>query len=222
MKNFLKRENGQVLAEFAIAFPLQLLIVFGIMQMSFLYISTLVVNFTAYKVARAAIVGEHSEQVDPNRTGADVVAQTILAPLAGRSLGSGDLKPAKSFIPGWGDISDSDYAAAKTKVVVFEPEGTSPGIVTAIVEYNQELLFPGLDGLFRLIMRNDKTEYAEEERPKHLFGKEDKEFNGLGGDDYNAEGSSRGRIRIIGGRVHYVITRRCSLYRPEQIEERVK
>lgn len=214
-----KEESGQVLAEFAVAFPLQLLMVFGIMQMAFLYMSTLVVNFTAYRVARAAVVGEHKEQIDVNRTGADVVAQTLLAPIAGRTLGAGDPQPAKSYIPGWGDVSDSDYAAAKTKVVVMEPAGTSAGLVTAIVEYNQELLFPGIDGLFRLLMRHDDTEYAEGEKPEYFFGKEDTEFEGLGSDDYIAPGEDRGRIRIIGGRVHYVITRSCSLYRPEQIEE---
>lgn len=220
-KLFYRSEEGSVLAEFAIAFPVQLLLVFGIMQMAFLYMSTLVVNFTAYRVARAAVVGEHVRDVniDPEGvTGADVVAQTLLAPLAGRSLGGGDPLPQKSFVPGWGDISDSDYAAAKTKVVVITPDGTNAGLVTAIVEYNQELLFPGLDGLFRLIMRNDDTEYAEGERPEHLFGQEDEDFQGLGADDYIAEGSGRGRIRIIGGRVHYVITRKCSLYRSEQIE----
>ncbi|MHC4870854.1 MAG: TadE family protein [Planctomycetota bacterium] len=132
------------MAEFAISFPVQLLLVFGIMQMAFLYMSTLMVNFTAYRVARSAVVGEHDEQVDEDRTGADVVAQTLLAPLAGRSLGGGDPRPQESFVPGWGNISDSDYAAAKTKVVVETPEGTSAGLVTVIVEYNQELLFPGI------------------------------------------------------------------------------
>jgi hypothetical protein len=189
------------------------------MQFAFIYISTLVVNFTAYRCARAAIVGEHEEMVDAQRSGVDVVAQTLLAPLAGRSLANDDYHPEAVTIPGWGELRRSDYAAAKTYVHITEPDEGESGPVTALVEYNQELIFPFVDGLFRMIMRNDHSTYTEGTKPEHAFGDEDTTFQGLGSGDYIPQGDDRGRVRIIGGKSHFVITRQCTLYRSNEALE---
>jgi Flp pilus assembly protein TadG len=48
--------EGQAMIEFALAFPLQLFLTFGIMQLILIYVSTLLVNFAAYRACRAAVV----------------------------------------------------------------------------------------------------------------------------------------------------------------------
>ncbi|GEM_PF-2872778 len=202
-------DRGQALVEFAIAFPLQLLIVFGILQLALLYVSGLVVNYAAYRCVRAAIVGEHLVDTGEGRTGVDLVAHTILAPLAGsHSVGGVDTPPPVE-IPGWGPVRRSDRAGEKVYVEVLDPDPDDPGVVTAVVEFNQELVFPFVDGLFRLVLRGDEDVGPD----AHVFGERDVGYQGPGSGDYIRPGSGRGRIRVFDGVTHFVITRECTLYR---------
>ncbi|MFH0911476.1 MAG: TadE family protein [Planctomycetota bacterium] len=211
-----KGRAGQALVEFAVAFPLQLILVFGLMQLALLYVSTLVVNFTAYRCARAAIVGEHRSVAGGGLSGVDVVAQTLLSPLAGGHRDADYAPPEKVTIPDWGPIHRSDEAAAKLHVEIFEPRGEEAGSVTALVEFNQELVFPFVDRILALLLRTGGT--APRQGEAHLFGSEDTVYRGLRSGDYIAPGSPRGRIRMIGGVPHFVITRQCTLYRAAAIE----
>ena len=51
-------QGGQAIAEFAFAFPLQLFVIFSIMQLSLVYVAKQVVTYASYSAARAAIVAE--------------------------------------------------------------------------------------------------------------------------------------------------------------------
>jgi len=227
-----RRESGQSLVEFAIAFPLQLLLVFGIMQMALLYLSASVVELAAFRCARAALVGEHEDvwaqwtvraedggtRSGDYFTGVDFVAQTTLAPLAGPHVDthSGTSGPPVVNIPGWGDIPRSDIAGIKVQTRVIEPDEENPlpadNTVTAVVEFNQELFFPFVDGLMRWVLRSDE-DLADAPERQHLFGREDTEYRSLHSNDIALEEDTRGRVRMIGGKPHVVITRRCTLYR---------
>ncbi len=225
-------DSGQALVEFALAVPIQLLLVFGIMQMAFLYISSVVVSYTAYRCARCVVVGEHDNLVvgqfvihNPSGglvgygdeyKGADLIAATMLAPLTGQHLSPTATRPPEVQVPGWGGIRRSDIAAWKSRVHIEEEfDGTGDlAAITAVVEFNQELIFPFVDGLFRLILPRahgvTEEEIADLDQ-QYVFGDLDREYTALRYGDVRRDGSSRGAIRVIGGRTHYVITKECTL-----------
>jgi len=51
-----RRQEGQTLVEFAIAFPIQILITLGIMQLAMIFVAKQVVNYAAFIAARAELV----------------------------------------------------------------------------------------------------------------------------------------------------------------------
>ena len=210
IRRFLHNENGgQAMVEFAIAFPIQLFILFGIMQSSLLYVSTLVVNYATFRCARAEIVGEGSTLAEKNGlTGLDTVAQTILAPLAHHNVYPGDSRLVTTFIPGRGTIEGSDVAATKLRVQASEAPGHAD-VVTVSLEWNQELIFPVVDRLFALIADLGRQDAPDDS----AFGTFDTGDSGWRTNPMPTPGDGRGRVRILGGRVHYAIVRSCSLYR---------
>ncbi len=200
--------DAQAVVEFAIAFPLQLFITFGIMQIILLYISTLMVNFAAFRACRAAVVGE-----DPR-----AAAQIVLAPLAGTHIDPDDRDASPDVtIPGWGELYHADIAHAKTLAyeVEYEEEEKKKDL-TVIVEFDQELMFPIVDRLFAVFFQRD--DFADDEA---VFGRVD----GLIGSGayrdrdpaYDPETKrlkeGRGYIREIGGAYHFLVVRQSTLYR---------
>lgn len=108
------RDSGQAAVEFAIAFPIQLFITFGLMQLVLIAIACLMVNYASFASARAALVGE-----DPARA-----ALLVLAPLAGITQAPASDDSASRFfgdglyIPGWGTLHGSARAVDKIHVRV--------------------------------------------------------------------------------------------------------
>jgi hypothetical protein len=215
--------RGQALVEFAVVLPLQLILVFGIMQLAFLYVSMLAVNYTAFRCARCAIVGEDNVELGQFQIGtgpgatlgdeytsANMTAAVVLAPLAGNRTSDMVSVPPDIEIPGWGPVKRSGLAAWKTRVRIDEeldPDTNELRTVTATVEFNQELVFPFVDGLFRLFMRGSDQDHSE----SYLFGEEDEEFVAMHEGEINESGSGRGKVRVIGETTHFVITRSCTL-----------
>ena len=193
--------RGQAMVEFAIAFPLQLFITFAIAQLILIYVSTLIVNFAAYRACRAAIVGG-----DPH-----AAAGVVLAPITtGKTDGfSVDPNTAQS-IPGWGTIRNSDVARAKSLVyTVSDPDSQD---VTVVVEYHQELMFPVVDGLFALFLADPN---ANEDQDQRTFGH--MEVSNSTEPLYGKEGGPF--IREFGGVKYLVIIRECTMYRQEPANE---
>lgn len=133
--------DGSAMVEFALSFPLQLLITFGILQMVLLMVSGLVVNYAAFKACRAALVDENPKEA----------ARVVLAPLAGRPVG-GD--GANVQIENWGPLRGSGTAYDKLDVEVESGYGT----VTTRVTFEQELLFPFIDALLGMVLRSPRRE----------------------------------------------------------------
>lgn len=131
-------EAGSAMVEFAFAFPLQLAITFGILQMVLLLVSGLVVNYAAFKACRAALVDENPKEA----------ARVVLAPLAGRSVPGG--QGADVQIENWGPLRGSGTAYDKLDVQVEGGSGT--GTVTVRVTFEQELVFPFIDALLGIVM----------------------------------------------------------------------
>ncbi|MBN2711502.1 MAG: pilus assembly protein [Planctomycetes bacterium] len=200
--------DGQAVVEFAIAFPLQLFITLAVAQLILIYISTLMVNYAAYRACRAEIVGG-----DPK-----VVVGVVLAPLTSRrSNGFTELASGveKVNIPGWGDIRNSDMAQAKTNVYVTSESDDHN--VTLVVEYNQELIFPVVDSLFAMFL--NKTPDSDYDPAQQTFGVIDENKNDPTERVHRLGGPF---IREFGGTRYIVITRECTMYRqilPEEDEE---
>lgn len=213
-----KDDAGQAIVEFAVAAPLQLLVVFGLMQLSLLYVSALTVNYTAYRCARSALT--YVEPEDPEADGAmtraetvQAVAATLLAPLTGPSVDGGAPLDAPVVMPGWGEIHRSDIAASKVRVTIEDPDpAAAEQVITARVEYEQELFFPVVDRLYRYLMRRDEDWREDPDRAYYLFGT--LEANRSEEVLYNEDGEliDQGAIvRLIGGRTHVVVRQQCSL-----------
>ena len=80
LKYFLDNKRGQALTEFVIIIPVFFLLIFGIIQMSLLYSSYIVVNHAAYIGARAGVVGgkygDAAKKIcSPLINGSDVIVQ---------------------------------------------------------------------------------------------------------------------------------------------------
>jgi hypothetical protein len=199
--------RGQAMAEFAIAFPLQLFLTFGLLQLILIYVSTLLVNFAAFRACRAAVVAQKDE--DPIAY-ARIAAQATLAPVAGSHLDDADkVSPLK--VPGWGErLNRSDISGAKALVhAVGDPRGED---CTIVVEYDQELVFPIVDRIFALFFKE-----AAEAPEEMVFGTENVQFPQVGYGQRPAEygQAGGGRIRKVGGAYHLLTIRECTMHRPE-------
>jgi hypothetical protein len=195
--------SGQALSEFAIAFPLQLFITFGLMQMILISIANLCVNYASYRACRAAIVGEDKH----------LAAAIVLAPLAGKSIDAEDLeKYGMITVPGWGPLRGSDVAQAKT--LVEEVTTKEDKDLTVVVEFDYELIFPVVDTLYAAFFRSDEAEETET-----AFGQLDESAEAqpylqrMLNYNHVSKDYARGRIRKVGGANHLTIARECTMYR---------
>lgn len=147
------RESGQAVAEFALAFPLLLLIVLGVIQISLMFVARAVVEYAAFAAARAEIVGE-----DPQRA-----AEMVCSCIAGPSYTQGT---GKTFsVPGWGVLPRSESSSIKTSVKVIDPVGDGNGQVTVEVTHRYELVVP----VVGLILRPVSPEFQPDDDPTGLF-----------------------------------------------------
>jgi len=126
----LRDEQGQVLVETAIAFPIQMLITLAIMQFCLLAVAKQVVNYAAHAAARATLVGE-----DPERA-----AHIVCSPIAGSNCTTASGAPI--FIPGRGNLPRSPQSQVKTHVAVTNALDDGDKAVTAEVTHDFELIFP--------------------------------------------------------------------------------
>ena len=135
-------QGGQAIAEFAIVFPLMLLMVLAIVQISLMFVAKSVVEYSAFAAARAEVVGEDPEQA----------AAFVCSTIAGPSRGAG----AGRFItvPGWGDLPRSAAAFEKTLVDVMDPGDNGSGHVTVEVTHYYELIVPVVSMIFKPISRS--------------------------------------------------------------------
>jgi hypothetical protein len=140
-------ESGAAMVEFAIAFPLQLLLFLLGVQLCLILVGKSVVNWAAFCAARAEVVGENP---------ADAAAFACI-PIGGAATAGGSFEPAS--LPGW-EASSPDFgvlsrrAKEKTSVEVLEARGAGSGRVVVRVRYAFEMMIPlanwvifyGLDG----------------------------------------------------------------------------
>ena len=137
----IRRQAGTAIVEFAIVFPVLLLIVLGVIQISLMFVAREVVEYSAYAAARAELVGE-----DPERA-AETVCSAIAGPTFDHTLG----QPLK--VPGWGELPRSQASVVKTSVKVIDGIENSDGTVTVEVTHLYEMVVPVASMLFKPISR---------------------------------------------------------------------
>lgn len=130
-----RRDRGAALVEFALAFPLQLLLTLGILQLGLLYIGHQVVGYSAFCAARAALVGESHERAAEIAC-AGVAGKTGVVPLGGYL-----------WFPGIGILPTSAASIAKTQAVVLD-NGSLSGEVLVQVSHDFELVVPVVNRMF--------------------------------------------------------------------------
>jgi len=134
-----RSESGQAIAEFAIVFPILILLVLGIIQFSLMYVARGVVEYAAYAAARAELVNE-----DPQRAAA-FVCSSIAGPSYDAASGEA------ITVPGWGELPRSKSSSSKTSVDVLDAAGNGSGEVTVEVTHLYELVIPVVSMLFKPI-----------------------------------------------------------------------
>ncbi len=140
-KSAIRSESGQAVAEFAIAFPVLLMLVLGIVQISLMFVARTVVEYATFAAARAELVHE-----DPQRA-AEMICSSISGPTYTRGTGH------TITVPGWGVLPRSESASIKTSASVIDPLDDGNGVVTVEVTHLYELVVPVASLIFKPISR---------------------------------------------------------------------
>ena len=126
------RQAGQAIVEYAIVFPIVLLIALSLIQLAHIFVAKQVVSYAAFCAARAALVGE-----DPDRA-----AAFVCSPITGTT---GADRPEEFTLPGWGELRGSGASMVKTQPAVIDlAEGR---YVSAEVTHQFQLQIPIADEL---------------------------------------------------------------------------
>lgn len=147
-------QGGQAIAEFAFAFPLQLLIMFAIIQLAMMYVAKQVVTYASYSAARSAMVAEVADRdpvVAAHKSAALICSPITGTTVAGSGVNRGALSAARIEVPGWGIIPNSGISRG-LKTVVSDYE-RSPGEVEVTVTHYYELTFPVVNHMFAWLHR---------------------------------------------------------------------
>ena len=128
------------MAEFAIVFPIQLLLMLGIMQLSMILVAKLVVNYAAFAAARSRSVNH-----DPT-----FAATLVCSPITGATCEGGVTFDPEDVIqlPGWGIINKSAISRRKTTVYDYDfSVGSWSKLNNAGIDIESEVHFPDIGEL---------------------------------------------------------------------------
>jgi len=130
-----RRERGQAIVEYALVFPIQLMLTLGVIQLAHIFVAKQVLEYGAYCGARSLIIDTGSDKERNARTAAIIPISKI--------TGVSGVDTANDIeLPGWGTLPKSGAASAKTNTT-FQPytdAGTT--IVRCEIEHNYELSVP--------------------------------------------------------------------------------
>lgn len=159
-------EDGQAMAEFAIAFPLQLLIIFAIMQLAMVYVAKQVVSYASYQAARSAVVADdlNDAYVRASRASALICSPITGPTVAGSNFSVGELYSGDNMIevPGWGLLPKSGISQRlKTHVSRLESY-PDRGEVEVTVTHYYELTLPLVNHVFSWLVGGEAAGDADE------------------------------------------------------------
>ena len=129
-----RRARGQAVVEYAIAFPVLLLLTLAVVQLAHIFVAKHVVSLASFHAARAALVDEDYERA------ADMTCSLIAGP---GGVGTG----TTITLPGWGPLRGSAASEAKTTAVIRDDVQTDYPATTVEVRHQFELRIPVADVL---------------------------------------------------------------------------
>lgn len=124
-----RRDRGQAVVEYAIVFPIQLMLTFAIIQMAHLFVAKQVLEYGAYCAARAAMIGA---------TDAEVKEAAVIPISAITSASNMDFIE----LPGWGTLPGSYEADDKTTVDISRAGRSGGNVIVCNIEHEYELDVP--------------------------------------------------------------------------------
>jgi len=147
-------QGGQAIAEFAFAFPLQLLVLFAIMQLALLYVAKQVVGYASYAAARAAMVADSdAEAYERAQRAAALICSPITGPtVQGANLSAAELDAMAIVVPGWGPVPKSGISLG-LKTHVSRLARPSPDEVEVTLTHYYELVLPVVNHIFAWLHR---------------------------------------------------------------------
>ena len=140
-------ERGQAIVEYAIVFPIQILLTLCMIQLAYLFVAKQVVSYAAFCAARAALVYE-----DDDRFSAGDEARAAAALACARIAGSAGVEAGSVHLPGWGDLRGYNAALVKTDVRILstgdddeDDSGPQPPPVRVEIIHDYQLRVPIAD-----------------------------------------------------------------------------
>lgn len=134
-----RRERGQAIVEYAIVFPIQLMLTLGVIQLAHLFVAKQVLEYGAYCGARAKLIG----LTDAEARKAAIIPISKIAGVSGATM------PDWIELPGWGTLPKSGAAREKTKredgsegIVFSTKTDAGTEIVECTIYHNYELSVP--------------------------------------------------------------------------------
>ena len=145
--------RGQALVEYAIVFPVQLMLVLAIIQLAHIFVAKQVLEYSAFCGARAALV-------DSDAFRAACIPISAVAGTSGvRSGGSID-------VPGWGTLPRSQAAEEKTLVDVSQISVDGSDAILCTVFHDYELRVP----MGNYVAYQIGSVFLSSEELKHRYG----------------------------------------------------
>jgi hypothetical protein len=163
----ISNRRGTVMMETVLILPWFLLVLFAVVQFSFLWVGKLMTEYAAFCAARAALVYpdvdvfDVEQDVDGVRQGPsqkDQVAYQAARQILGWvSFTSNNVETAPVHVPGWGYVPMSGGVDRQLRVRVLrqDPKGDTPGSVMAHVKFYFPLFVPVVSTLVPAIMTQD-------------------------------------------------------------------
>ena len=127
-----RNARGQVLVEYAIVFPIQLMLTLAIIQLAHIFVAKHVLEYASFCGARAALVGYSDEESK----------RAAVIPIARIAGSSGVLTPDTIEIPGWGTLANSGAAEEKTSVDIIPAERDGTPVIQCEIIHQYELRVP--------------------------------------------------------------------------------
>ena len=157
MKRLAKSNDGAILLEFVLCFPILVVLFLFAVQFSYIMIAWQVVHYSAYMGARSAM----TENVIKRKSKAEKVAKRILAVVSASPSDSKDSKDrAKDEfckLDGWGWLPNTKYLDQQVDVDI-SMTNLDPRGVICTVKFKAFLTVPVAGRLISFFAKEDKSE----------------------------------------------------------------
>ena len=127
-----RAERGQAIVEYAIVFPIQLMLTLAVIQLAHLFIAKQVLQYGAFCGARAKVIGLTDDE-------ARRAAAIPISKIAGTS---GVTTSDDIVLPGWGTLPKSGAALEKSEIEFDTATDAGTEVVECRIDHNYELTVP--------------------------------------------------------------------------------